>query len=249
MKSSTRTLTKVFGAALTWRGWLSLPVAQILVWAGLATAKRRAHPHKRWREILGVSGLQTALMFGSEWLHNLAHAAAAGWVGKPADEVRIMLGIPRLIYNDINDAAVTPQQHLVRAVGGPVLNGVLTGGLWLVRKQTARQPQSTAHALIDSTFKTNLFLASAAWLPVPGLDGGAALKWLLVARGHSLPQADTVVQRVNLFAAPLTAIAGGRLLQTRRTLPGVFALCMGAAMFAVGMGWLSEQSVIEKIDR
>lgn len=249
MKDSTCTLTKIFGAALTWRDWRSLPFAQFLVWLWLAISKRRVQPHKNWREILGINALQAALMLGSEWLHNLAHAAAAGWVGKPADEIRIMFGMPRLIYNELNDTSVTPPQHLARAAGGPLLNSALAGGLWLVRKQTARHPESAAHALVDSTFKTNLFLATVAWMPIPGLDGGATLKWLLVARGRSIPQADAAVQRANLFSAPLATMVGARLLQQRRTLPGVFSLCMGAVMFAVGMGWLREQTVIEKIDR
>lgn len=249
MKNSKRTLANIFGAALTWHGWRSLPITPMLVWAGLVVAKRRDSFHKRWHKILGLSALQTVLLFGSEWLHNLAHAAAAAWVGKPADEIRIMFGMPRLIYREINDTSVTPQQHVARAVGGPLFNSLLAGGLWLARRNTALQPEANVHTLIESTLKMNVFLATVAWLPIPGIDGGAALKWLLVARGYSIPQADATVQRVNLLTAPLTIATGGLLLRKRHTWAGALAAVLGGIMFAVGMGWLREQNIIEKLDR
>lgn len=249
MTPTVHTITKTFGAALTQRGWQSLPLTEVVVWLGLVLTKRHTQPHKGWSEILGVSALQTVLMLGCEWLHNLAHAAVAQWVGKSADEIRIVFGLPRLIYNELNDTTVTPTQHFARATGGPVLNTLLAGGLWLARRKTATQPHSIAHTLVDSTLKTNVFLATAAWLPVPGLDGGAALKWLLVARGRSVSQADAAVQRVNLLGAPLLALVSGRLLQKRHTVSAVFAALIAASMFVIGMGWISEQSVIEKIDR
>ena len=46
------------------------------------------------------------IVLGSEWCHNLAHAAAARAIGKPVDAIRITWGMPLLVYYDINDKNV-----------------------------------------------------------------------------------------------------------------------------------------------
>jgi len=70
-------------------------------------AKKRV-PERSWLQSLGIGALTMLVVLGSEWCHNLAHAAAARMVGKPMDAIRITWGMPLVVYYDINDENVTP---------------------------------------------------------------------------------------------------------------------------------------------
>jgi Zn-dependent protease len=61
----------------------------------------------------------------SELLHQSGHAAAARSVGKPMTGVRFYLTLGMSLYPE-NEGAVTPDQHLRRAVGGPIRSAVVT---------------------------------------------------------------------------------------------------------------------------
>ena len=195
---------RVFDAPLVAKGITWLPITQVLVWAGLSYLAGQRKPERSWTQRLALGGWSMLAALGSEWLHNLAHAAAAKLVGRPVDAIRVVWGMPLLVYFDINDKTLTPQQHIVRAAGGPLLNAVLLPLFLLVRRLAPRDSLASEIGDIGSTM--NGFILGAGLLPIPGLDGGAMLRWLLAARGRSLGQADETIRRVN---GPTALVLGG----------------------------------------
>jgi Zn-dependent protease len=178
-------------------------------------------------------------MLGSEWGHNLAHAAAACWVGKPMDALRVTLGMPLVVYYQPEEQSVTPRQHIIRALGGPVFNTLLLPVVLLFKRFT--RPNSVAGDAVDSAIGMNVFLAAGSLLPIPGIDGGPILKWSLVLQGRSSAAADEVVKKVNIFtAAGLGAAAAMTLKKKNWVLGGVWAMLAVSAL-AIGLGWLKEK--------
>jgi Zn-dependent protease len=142
-----------------------------------------------------VAALTMPVVLGSEWLHNLAHAAAAKLVGHPVDAIRITWGMPLLVYFEINDEKLTPGEHITRALGGPLFNFVALPIWWLVHWLSP--PDSVGRDVGGAGVWMNTFLLLAGLMPIPGLDGGPILKWSLVAGGRTIEEADEVVRQVN----------------------------------------------------
>lgn len=230
---------RVFGTPLTIKGWEVLPLAELFYFGLLYWLLGRGHPGRSRKEKAGLAALATPLVAGVEWCHNLSHAAAARAVGKPMDEFKILFGTPRLQYWELNDASVTPRQHILRASGGPLFNLAMTPVLWLLRRQA---PQgSKQRQVINAGWWMNLLVLAAGILPIPGLDGGALLKWELVRRGRSVHQADETVRRVN--GGLSVALGAGALLAKARgqgLLAVPLALLAGIAL-AVFRGWIREK--------
>ncbi len=185
--------------------------------------------------------LKMAVVQGSEWCHNLAHLIASNWIGKPMDQMQIQAGMPRCIYQKINDQDVTPSQHIARSLGGPVINFLLLTVTGLARILT--KPDSIAGETIKTAYQTNLFLSSFSLLPIPGIDGGPTLKWSLVARGKTIDEADRVVQKVNGPLAVLLGLSSSWAFLTRKILPGFFSLMLGLTSLSIFAGWLKEEDV------
>lgn len=122
-----------------------------------------------------------AILLGSEWCHNLAHAVAAKLVGKPVDSIHITWGMPLLVYHNVNDPTVSPSKHIIRALGGPVLNTLLLPFAWLGQYLT--QTGSILGDVADTAVRINAILCTVSLLPIPGLDGESLLKWSLVKNG------------------------------------------------------------------
>jgi Zn-dependent protease len=183
--------------------------------------------------------LTMPVMLGSEWCHNLSHAAAAKLVGKPVDAIRVMFGMPLLVYHDINDENVTPRQHIIRGLGGPVFNLLALCIAALLKPFT--KPKSAARDVVNMAFGTNLFLLTVGLLPIPGIDGGAVLKWALVEGGRDIQKADQTVSTVNGVLS--TGLAAGAVLafkKRRRLLGGLLGTLTGISL-AVALGLLKEQ--------
>lgn len=116
---------RAFDAPLVVVGKTWLPLTQLVAWEAMRRwVARRSPTRPGW--LNAASGfISMVALLGSEWCHNLAHAAAAKWVGHPADAIRIVWGMPLLVYHQINDRRVSPRQHVVRALGGPIFNLIL----------------------------------------------------------------------------------------------------------------------------
>jgi Zn-dependent protease len=181
-----------------------------------------------------------SVILGSEWCHNLAHAAAAKWVGHPADAIRITWGMPLLVYFDIEDHDVTPRIHMVRALGGPITNTIFWGTSLLFSRIIKKE--TIARDVIDAALGMNAFLVLAGMLPIPGIDGGVVLKWALVDKGQTPSQADETIRKVDIaIAAALGTGAALAFKRRKRFLGGIFAMFAGIAL-VTGVGLLREKT-------
>jgi Zn-dependent protease len=232
------TLGRVYGTALVVKGITGLPVLELAAWGVLTYLAGLQKPG--WsRTQRGVAGaMTTIILFGSEWGHNLAHAAVAHHIGKPVDAIRIVGGTPMLIYYDINDQQVSPRQHILRASGGPIFNAFLVPLAWLARHFT--REGSLAHYLANFALGTNIFLSTVSLLPIPGIDGGPLLKWTLVEGGKSQERADEVVKKVNLAMGSGLTVAAGVAIRKQHRWLGAAIAAFAATSLAIGLGLLKE---------
>jgi Zn-dependent protease len=168
----------------------------------------------------------------------MAHAYAARLVGKPVDAIRVVFGMPLLVYRDLNDETITPQQHIIRGLGGPLLNLLLIplARFWQIRAR----PGTVGRDAADAALAMNIFLLFAGLQPIPGLDGGVLLKWALVDRGQSIPQADENVRKANWISGSLLAIGSALSFMKRRRWIGSLLGMLAGISVLVAKGWLKE---------
>lgn len=229
---------QVFGTPLVVKGWTGLPLIELIAWGILSWVAGRKRPDWSWKERVYAGALTSALMLGSEWCHNFAHTAAAKWIDKPTDAIRIFWGTPLLIYYDINDQTVTPRQHILRALGGPFFNLVMVPVTWFAKHFTRKG--SLAHYAAGFALGVNSFISSLSLLPIPGLDGGSLLKWSLVNKGRSPQDADNVVKEVNRFVGCGLAITSGLTIRQHRYWLGAAFAAFAAISLAIGFDFLKE---------
>ena len=74
---SFTTVGRVFDTPLVVVDKTWLPLTEIVVWGIMTREAGRLHPERKWPNRLGVGALTMSAILGSEWCHNLAHAAAA----------------------------------------------------------------------------------------------------------------------------------------------------------------------------
>lgn len=233
------TVGTIFEAPLVVKGNTWLPLTQIVMWGIMSYFAGKGKPTRSWDERLGVGALTTTVILGSEWCHNLAHAAAAKIVGRPVDAIRITWGMPLLVYFDINDPTVTPRQHITRSLGGPLFNlAVLPFAL--LAKSFSR-PDSPARDVAQAAVNMNTFLISVSLLPIPGIDGGPILKWSLVERGHTQEEADEVVKKVNLATGVGLGTVSTLAIKKKNYFIGVVSGMLSLVAIAVGLGIFKEQ--------
>lgn len=238
--NSHKKIGSVFGTPLVVKGRTWLPLTEVFVWAVMTFVDHRRHPDRSFSGKVFTGGLTTFVILGSEWLHNLAHAAAAHLVGKPMDRLRIQWGMPLCVYDDINDLTVSPVEHILRSLGGPVIN-IFSLPFWKFFKRTAPS-DSTAHDVAEAGLAMNIFLSTVSLLPIPGIDGGPILKWGLVLRGRTPQKADEHVAQVNRFTAPALTAASVLLVKKKRWLPAVTCVLMAVISWLVGYKIIREKS-------
>jgi Zn-dependent protease len=186
---------RVFDTPVAIQGVNWLPVNQTFFW--IFFTWRSVKNHRGWPgwQHLLVGGMKMTVMLGSEWCHNLAHTAAARAAGQPVDALRVIAGMPVLIYNEPEHPSITPRQHLVRSLAGPAISGFLL----LISKvfQRVTSPGSFGREIADVAFGMNTFVTLCGLVPVPEFDGGPILKWSLRASGLSLAKTEFVTTEVN----------------------------------------------------
>ncbi len=228
--------TPVTGVGLTW-----LPVSQLVAWGIFTRTAAKRNPGRSRIAWSAEGFLKMLAALGSEWCHNLAHLLASNWIHKPMDQLRIQLGMPRCIYREINDTDVKPSEHIVRSLGGPLINMLLLPLGWLGRKMT--REDSILGEVAKTFYQTNLFLSLVSLLPIPGIDGGPLLKWSLVKKGQTVQQADEVVRQVNGPLALGLGLFSSWSFGKKRSLLGIFSLMLSVTSLAVFAGWLKEEDV------
>ncbi|MBT3391461.1 MAG: hypothetical protein HN413_13760 [Chloroflexi bacterium] len=238
-QTASKTIGKIFNTPVVVVGKTWLPITQFIIWGFLTWQSSRKHPQRPMREHLLIGAGSMTVILGSEWGHNLAHAAAARLVEKPMDALRITLGMPLCVYHEIDDLDVAPREHIIRALGGPVFNGLLLGLMRLLRPLTSQN--SIAREIADAGVGMNLFLSTVSLVPIPGIDGGPILKWGLVAAGRTPIEADAAVMQVNKIAGLGLGVAAGAAFKKKRRFVGALLAMFSALSFAIGFGWLKEQ--------
>ena len=234
-------ITKLGETPVTIQGPTSFPVVQLVTWGLFARQTKRQNPSCSWLRA-GVEGFtQMAVTLGSEWGHNLAHLTASNWIGKPMDEFRIQFGMPRCVYREINDRTVTPWEHIIRALGGPVFNLLVLPFAAAASRITSKG--SLAGRTARTALHTNLFLSLVSLLPIPGIDGGPILKWTLVEKGRTVQEADEVVREVNGPLALILGLFSSLLFAKKRILPGALSAMLGLTSLAIYTGWIKEEDV------
>jgi len=237
----TEVVGSVFNTPLTTWKFSWIPITQLIAWVIFTRNASKRNP-KRSAFYWSTEGFfKMFVVLGSEWCHNLAHTFAANKVGKPMDELRIQMGMPRCIYNKLNDEDVTPRQHIIRSLGGPIFNLVMLPITAMLRLFT--KPDSIANETAKTAYQTNLFLSTSSLLPIPGIDGGPLLKWSLVDKGYKIKEADKVIQDTNGPLAVLLGLFSSWSFLNKKILAGLFSLMLGIISLSVFAGWLKEEDV------
>ena len=232
------TVGKVFGTPLVVKGKTWFPIAQLITWPIMAWVAKKRIPERSWLKCFGIGALTMPVVLGSEWCHNLAHAAAAHMIGKPMDAIRITWGMPLVVYYQINDETVTPKQHILRALGGPLFNLFVLPIALLFKRLTS--PKSVARDIASAALGMNLFIPAVGLLPIPGIDGGPILKWSLVARGRTPEAADMAVRKVDGMLGIALALAGAFSFKKRRWLLGGLFMEFAILALSIALGILKE---------
>ena len=230
---------QVFDAPLVAKGKTWLPLTQLAAWGIMVREVGRKYPEWNWWTRIWVGALSMGVMLGSEWCHNLAHAAAAKWINKPVDCIRVSWGMPLLVYYDIEDLDVTPRQHIIRSLGGPVINAILLGVATISKYFT--RDNSPVRNVVNAAVGTNIFLIATGMTPIPFFDGGAVLKWGLVDRGQTLEEADLTVRKVNAVSGAGMGVGAALALKKHKKLLGAFLACMAALSLGVATGLFKEK--------
>lgn len=233
------TVGKIFGTPIVVKGITWLPLVELVMTGFMAWVAGKRRPERSWLERLGIGALTMPIAVGSEWCHNLAHAAAAKLVGKPMDVLRITWGTPLVVYHDISDESLTPRQHIIRSLGGPVFNALAVPVALLFRRRT--HPDSVGRDVANAALGANAFLGTAALLPIPGIDGGPILKWSLVERGRTPDEADLVVRKVDGVLGTVLAASGVVAFKKRRWLLGALLAQFSAFALGFALGIIREQ--------
>ena len=239
MGNKETTIGHLFGAALTVKGKWSLPFIPAATLLIITWVAGRNHQQISWMKRMKIGAFTMPVIIGSEWCHNLAHTALAWWIGKPPDAINIIGGMPLLYYKNVNDPDVSPRQHILRALGGPLLNALLLlPSIWF---QNHSRPGTIAREVTNAAVHMNLFLSTVSLLPIPGIDGGPILKWSLVAGGASSVKADQVLRRVNGFLGIILGIGAFFAFKKRRCFLGSLMFQFGALAIAISSGLIKEK--------
>ena len=230
---------RVFSTPLRIKGFTWFPLTQCVVWGIMSWIAGKTRPDRSLGERMRMATFTMPVVLGSEWGHNLAHAAAANWVGKSMDAIRITWGMPLCVYYDINDDSVTPRQHILRAIGGPLFSSMLLLISIAVRRFSSKE--SLSREVADVSVATNAFLSTVSLLPIPGIDGGPILKWSLVERGRTVKEADQVIRKVDGGLGIALSFCSVAAINRGRRVIGFLSAMLAVMSFGVALGWIREQ--------
>lgn len=155
-------------------GWLLLPVYFLpgfLLTFWLLPSPTAIGVRVAAGSLAGVAMLLTTA------LHEVGHLISARSVDAPVTEIYLAAIRPLTLYHDQQEPA--RRVHLVRALGGPLFNGLLalmTGAGWQLAADALPQPY---HAALVAFFLANLLYGLGSLLPLPSVDGNVIWRnWL-----------------------------------------------------------------------
>jgi hypothetical protein len=196
---------KIFGTPVKVKETVLAPV--VLLWGGLTWWGMRRHPKRGLGHGLLIGFLTLLVLTIVDIGHALAHIFSARYARAPMDEVLITANMPRTLYWN-ND--VSPDQHRLRALGGPIFNALAFLLSLTIYRLVPRN--SLARELSGWSTLGHGLLFILCLVPLPVVDGGTLLKWTLVARGRSQADADELVRRIDLGIAALVGAFGAALV-------------------------------------
>jgi hypothetical protein len=202
-----------------------IPGQAAIFWAFLQLATIRGPrllPPVRW--------LQAAIwlwMYRSMYtLHSIGHIMSARLSGAPMDAVSWRWGTQVNVYKDSN---VTPDQHIGRAAGGPVITALTTLEAYLVWRTVRRIPGLRWLARWWLAF--NAIGLAVALAPTPTFDGGALLKWGVTRFTGEEALGEEAVRQAGFATAAGVIMAGLALMMRRKWLPAFG--CIGFALYMI----------------
>jgi hypothetical protein len=205
----------------------------VALWAMLTWAGWYWHPGRSVGQAVLIAFVAMVTLLVADVGHAIAHIQSANWAGAPMDLVLISMGMPRTIYSDDH---VPPAVHRKRAIGGPIFSAVgtiLSLVVYLAASDGGLLSEWAGWSLIGHGF---ILLGSLA--PLPMVDGGTILKWTLVERGRSEPEADEIVRRISWVIAALALTAGVVLALFGLWLAGLAALAVAGIFGGAALGKL-----------
>jgi hypothetical protein len=155
------------------------------------------------------------------------------------DEIRILGGMPRVIYYELNDRSVSPRQHILRSLAGPVFNSLV----WLLLRALKRLPHHPGGLAAETLAvgeAANAMISIAGLMPIPGLDGGAALKWGLIGAGNTVEQADQTVRHTNAGLSAALAVSSFFMLRNKKWMWGSMAGMLSLVALGIASGKIRE---------
>jgi ABC-type multidrug transport system fused ATPase/permease subunit len=156
-------------------------------------------------------------------IHAVGHIYTAKRAGAPMDEVHIVFGLKTNVYHD---NAVAPEQHIGRAIGGPVISGLIASNAFVFWRMVWRLPLIGRIAYLVYITSTLIFVGSS--LPAPTFDGHPLIKWAVTARTGEEALGEEAAQQAGLAAAIALCLAGFFLLFRGKWRMAV--LCFGAGL-------------------
>jgi len=241
LTAESQIVGRLFGTPVTIRGITWFPLTQLIMWGIMARVSKKKRPEAGFSRHIAEGALTSSAILGTEWCHNLAHAFIANWIGKPMDELQIQFGVPRCRYKEINDRKVSPRQHVIRSLGGPLINLLLIPLTALVKFLT--KPDTIARETANAALQTNMFLSAVSLLPIPGIDGGPILKWSLVEKGYEIEEADQVVQRVNGPLSLALGLFSGAVFLNKKKLASILGTLLALISLGIYTGKIKEDEI------
>ena len=205
----------------------------VVLWAVTSWVGLTRYPDRDllWGIIIGLFAM--ILLLIADIGHATAHIFSARRAGAPMDEIRISAGMPQTIYRSRD---VSPSAHRMRALGGPAFSA--TGLLLSLIVYGLASSVPIARELAAWSAIGHGLILGGCLLPIPVVDGGAILKWTLVKRGMTEPDADRRVRQVNWIPGAIGLIAGLLLIGLQVWLLGLVLLGVGVISIAVAAGWI-----------
>jgi hypothetical protein len=147
--------------------------------------------------------------------------------------------MPLLVYHDIEDPHITPRTHIIRALGGPIINTIFLGIALILSRMIKKE--TIAQDVVNAALGMNAFLVLAGMLPIPGIDGGVVLKWALVDKGQTSAQADEIIRQMDIATATALGVGAAQAFKRhKRFLGGILTMFAGIAL-VTGIGLLREK--------
>lgn len=181
----------------------------------------------RWPWIgKGLLGAVWFVIFQASYvLHSIGHILSARQVGAPMHSVVLHWGFQ---INEYLDHRVTPQQHIGRAIGGPLASGAGMVSGFAMWRLLHRVP--LLGDVAQAWYVSSLLGVLVSVLPAPHFDGASLLKWTVAEQTGEVALGEEAMQQ-----AGFAAVAGLLLFAAICAVREKWLLTVGALGLAVFM--------------